>query len=144
MLRTIAVVFGTIQVISGHAAADEVWTTPVGEVVYEQDLPGGEAVLSFPGELGQRLLGIFPELAGNTQSRAFFAGVWIDPDATEDGPCPAAMADPVNGGKSYAWGRMDLIFTKPDAPGGFVVMKGDCFDQATDYLVAEPVGEPTQ
>lgn len=140
MLRTFAGLFGTLLAISGHtAAADEVWTTPVGEVVYEADLPTGEAVLSFPGETGQRLLGIFPGLAGTTTERGYFSGVWIDPDAGEAGPCPAAMADPVNGGTTHAWGRMDLIFTKPDFPGGFVVMKGICFDQATDYLVAEPV-----
>lgn len=139
MRRTIVGLIGTFLAISGQTQADEVWTTPVGEIVYEADLEGGEAVLSFPGETGQRLLGIFPGLAGVTEERGFFAGVWIDPDASEDGLCPGAMADPVNGGTSYTWGRMDLIFTKPDFPGGFVVMKGNCFDQASDYLIAQPV-----
>lgn len=139
MLRTIAALFGTCLAISSHAAADEVWTTPVGEVVYEQDLDTGEAVLSFPGEMGERLIGIFPGLAGVSEGRGFFAGIWIDPESAEDGLCPGAMADPVGGGKAYTWGRMDLIFTEPDFPGGFVVMKGSCFDQATDYLIAEPV-----
>lgn len=139
MLRTIAGAIGTCLVLSAPAHADEVWTTLVGEIVYEQDLDSGEAVLSFPGETGERLLGIFPGMAGVTQDRAFFSGIWLDPDAKEDGPCPGAMSDPVNGGKSYAWGRMDLIFIEPDFPSRFVVMKGSCFDQATDYLVAEPV-----
>lgn len=139
MLKTIAGLFGTLLVISGPALADEVWTTPVGEVVYEADLPTGEAVLSFPGESGQRLLGIFPGLAGVSEGRGYFSGVWIDPDAGEAGPCPGAMADPVNGGTTHAWGRMDIIFTRPDFPGGFVVMKGICFDQVTDYLIGEPV-----
>ncbi|PKP81265.1 MAG: hypothetical protein CVT79_11440 [Alphaproteobacteria bacterium HGW-Alphaproteobacteria-18] len=139
MVRTLAGLFGTILVISGHAQADEVWTTPVGEIVYEADLETGEAVLSFPGESGERLLGIFPGLAGVSEGRGYFAGIWIDPDAAIEGPCPGAMADPVNGGTSYSWGRMDLIFTKPDFPAGFVVVKGDCFDPPTDYLIAEPV-----
>ncbi|MBA4225391.1 MAG: hypothetical protein C0456_02075 [Hyphomonas sp.] len=142
MLRTLAGLFGTILVISGHAQADEVWTTPVGEIVYEADLETGEAVLSFPGESGERLLGIFPGLAGVSEGRGYFAGIWIDPDAATEGPCPGAMADPVNGGITYSWGRMDLIFTEPDFPAGFVVVKGACFDPPTDYLIAEPmVGE---
>ena len=139
MLRTAAVILGTILAISGQAQADEVWTTPVGEVVYEADLETGEAVLSFPGETGERLLGIFPGLAGVSEDRGFFAGVWSDPAGSEGGLCPGAMVDPINGGTTYTWGRMDIIFTKPDFPGGFVVMKGTCFDQATDYLIAEPV-----
>lgn len=139
MLRTLAGLFGTILVISGQVHADEVWTTPVGEVVYEADLETGEAVLSFPGETGQRLLGIFPGLAGVSDGRSFFAGIWIDPDAAIEGLCPGAMVDPMGGGTSFTWGRMDLIFTKPDFPGGFVVMKGSCFDPPTDYLIADPV-----
>ncbi|OYW86127.1 MAG: hypothetical protein B7Z22_07210 [Hyphomonas sp. 32-62-5] len=139
MRRIIAGLIGTILAISGHAAADEVWTTNVGEIVYEADLETGEAILSFPGETGQRLIGIFPGLAGVSEGRGFYAGVWVDPDAATDGLCPGAMTDPLGGGKAYTWGRMDIIFTKPDFPGGFVVMKGTCFDQATDYLIAEPV-----
>ena len=139
MLRTFAVTLGTILAISGQAQADEVWTTPVGEVVYEADLETGEAVLSFPGESGQRLLGIFPGLAGESEERGFFAGIWLDPESATEGLCPGAMTDPIGGGKAYTWGRMDIIFTKPDFPGGFVVLKGTCFDQATDYLIAEPV-----
>lgn len=139
MFRKLCAGFSATLILAGASIADEVWITPVGEVVYEADLETGEAVLSFPGESGQRLLGIFPGLAGVSEGRGYFGGIWIDPDATEHGPCPAAIADPVNGGTSYDWGQMDLIFTKPDFPGGFVVVKGSCFDDPTDYLVAEPV-----
>ncbi|MBY9066002.1 hypothetical protein K1X12_03780 [Hyphomonas sp. WL0036] len=139
MIRTVAMSAIALLSVSGVAGTDEVWTTPVGEVVYEQDLDTGEAVLSFPGESGERLLGVFPEMAGVTEGRVFFGGYWVDPDAREDGPCMSAMADPINGGATYAWGRVDLIFVEPDFPARFVALKGNCFDQPTDFLVAEPV-----
>ncbi|MFN7055096.1 hypothetical protein [Hyphomonas sp.] len=121
--------------------ADEAWSTPIGEVIYEADLPDGRAVFSFPGEGGARLIAIFDGLAGVTSGRGYHAGVWVDPDAGTEGPCPAAMVDPLSGRTSHAWGQMDLIFTEPDSPGGWVALRGSCFDAATDYLIGTPLTE---
>lgn len=121
------------------ASADEVWYTPIGEVIYEQDLPGGQAVFSFPGEGGSRLIAVFNGLAGVTEGRGYYEGAWVDPDAGTDGPCPSAMIDPISGSASHYWGQMDLIFTEPDFPGGWVALRGTCFDNATDYLIGTPL-----
>lgn len=138
MIRLSALIAGALGA-SAPAIADEVWSTPIGEVVYEEELVTGEAVLSFPGEAGSRLIAIIPGLAGVSTGRGFFSGVWIDLEAGEAGLCPAALINPADGRSSHAWGRLDLVFTQPDFPGGWVAMKGNCFDAPTDYLVGEPV-----
>lgn len=138
MIRRLVIIAMLAIPLPFAAQAQESWTSAVGEIVHEGDLAGGEAILSFPGESGQRLIGFFPGLADASENRSFFAGVWIDPEATEEGPCPGAMTDLRTGGKSYDWGRLDLIFTRPEGPSGLIALKGSCFDPVTDFLIADP------
>lgn len=123
------------------AGADEVWSTPIGEVIYEAELPNGQAIFSFPDEGGARLIAVFNGLAGVSEDRGYYEGAWIDPDAGSDGPCTTAMVDPVSGKPSHSWGPMDLIFTEPDFPGGWVALRGLCFETATGYLIGTPLAE---
>jgi hypothetical protein len=119
--------------------ADEAWSSPIGEVIYEADLATGQAVFSFPGEDGIRLIAVFDGLAGVAQGRGYYSGAWVDPEAGRSGPCPTAMVDPLSGEASHSWGQMDLIFTEPDYPAGWVALRGTCFGAATDYLIGTPL-----
>lgn len=138
MLKSFAVLLASAAICL-TAGADEVWSTPIGEVIYEQELENGQAIFSFPGEGGGRLIAVFNGLAGVSEDRGYFEGAWVDPDAGTEGPCPTAMADPVSGKLSHSWGPMDLVFTEPDFPGGWVALRGLCFEPATDYLIGTPI-----
>jgi hypothetical protein len=125
-------------VIALPALADEVWSTPVGDVIYEDDLPTGEAVLSFPtGDPEIRSLAYFGGLAGVATGRTYFEGVWIEPDAAN--ACPVSIADPESGKPRNNWGRIQIVFTEPDFPGGWVAMRGTCFGTPDQFLVGKPV-----
>ena len=143
---------------AGMAAADEVWTTQIGDVIYETELPQQKiAVLSYPLSDGDALPvdndaeeGIDPaprgrvyiyDLAGVYTGRGAFTGVWIEPEGTRDESdlCDTAIVNPETGATVYNWGRVDLVFTEPDFPGGWVAMRGDCFDHPDQYLIGKPV-----
>ncbi|MEL6860176.1 MAG: hypothetical protein AAFO74_17475, partial [Pseudomonadota bacterium] len=54
-----------LMLIAGGAAhADEVWSTNIGDVIYETDLDNGMAVLSYPTEGEVRGLAYLAGLAG--------------------------------------------------------------------------------
>lgn len=120
------------------AIADEVWSTPVGDVIYEDDLATGEAVLSFPtGDPDVRSMAYFTGMAGVFTGRDYFEGIWIEPDAAN--ACPISISDPKSGESRNNWGRIQIVFTEPDFPGGWVAMRGSCFDTPDQFLVGKPV-----
>ncbi len=120
------------------AIADEVWSTPVGHVIYEDDLATGEAVLSFPTEDPDvRSMAYFTGMAGVFTGRDYFEGIWIEPDAAN--ACPISISDPKSGEPRNNWGRIQIVFTEPDFPGGWVAMRGSCFDTPDQFLVGKPV-----
>lgn len=124
---------------SGLAAADEVWSTEIGDVIYEIDLENGMAVLSFPtGTEGVRGRAYLSGLAGVYTGRTGYEGIWVEP-RTETGTCDVDMVTPDTGLASNNWGRVRVVFVDPDFPSTFVAMRGDCFDEPTEMLVARPV-----
>ena len=122
----------------GVAAADEVWTTEIGDVIYEIDLENGMAVLSYPTDGEARGRAYISGLAGVYTGRTGYEGLWIEPQA-DDGLCDVAMVAPDSGEESMNWGRVRVVFVDPDFPSTFVAMRGDCFDEPTEMLVARPV-----
>ena len=127
-------------VFAGSALADEVWTTPIGDVVYERELPSGEAVLSYPAADGEaRGLGYIEGLAQVYEGRGAFSGIWIEDDLPPADGCYVSISDPESGAPRNNWGRLELVFTEPDFPGGWVAIRGDCFNQPDSYLVGKPV-----
>lgn len=123
--------------------ADEVWSTPYGNIVYEADLDNDMAVFSYPleenNETGPRGRMFIEDLAYNYEDRSVHSGFWIEPN--NDYPtCPVAITHPETGEPSWNWGQLEVIFLKPDYPTGFVVRGGSCFDALEeDVIVAEPV-----
>ncbi len=129
-----------IACITLPAMADEVWSTNIGDVIYEADLESGEAVLSYPATDTEERGQVFIDgLAGKYTERGAFSGVWIEGDREEGDGCDVSIVDPSTGMAHNNWGRVDMIFTKPDFPGGFVLMRGDCFEEPDTYLIGTPV-----
>ncbi|KCZ91725.1 hypothetical protein [Hyphomonas johnsonii] len=139
MLKMILAI-SAATIVAGSAVADEVWTTPIGAVIYERELPNGDAVLSYPGiEAETRGLAYIHGLAQVYEGRGAFSGVWIEPDLADGEGCAVAIADPESGEARNNWGRIDLVFTEPDFPGGWVAIRGECFVQPDAYLIGKPV-----
>lgn len=125
--------------VSGAAAADEVWSTEIGDVIYEIDLENGMAVLSYPtDDEAVRGRAYLSGLAGVYTGRTGYEGIWIEPQ-TEAELCDVSMVAPDSGEASSNWGRLRVVFVDPDFPSTFVAMRGDCFDEPTEMLVARPV-----
>ena len=139
MIRTMltAIAFGAAGA-GGWAAADEVWSTEIGDVIYEIDLENGMAVLSYPTDGEERGRAYLSGLAGVYTDRTGYEGIWIEPQSG-GGLCEVAMAAPDSGETSMNWGRVRVVFVDPDFPSAFVAMRGDCFDEPTEMLVARPV-----
>lgn len=125
-------------VIAGAAHADEVWSTEIGEVIYEADLANGMAVLSYPTDNDARGRAFVAGLAGEYTERTGYEGVWIEADG-EAGLCDVAIAAPDTGEHSNNWGRIRVVFVDPDFPSTFVALRGDCFDDPSEMLVARPI-----
>ncbi|KCZ54164.1 hypothetical protein HY29_15590 [Hyphomonas beringensis] len=127
-----------LGLVSQPALADEVWSTLVGDVVYESDTPEGWAVWSYEADSGPVKI-YLKGLAGVYEGRGAYAGVWIAQDDPEIEMCDVAIRNPDTGASHYNWGRVDIVFTEPDFPGGWVALRGNCFNDPTDYLVGKPI-----
>lgn len=123
---------------TGAAHADEVWSTEIGDVIYEADLANGMAVLSYPTDGDVRGLAYVAGLAGEYTGRTADEGVWMEP-ASEEGVCDVEIAAPETGEISNNWGRVQIIFVDQDYPGTFVALRGECFEDPDAMLVARPV-----
>lgn len=139
MIRAVltAVAFGGVSA-GGLAWADEVWSTEIGDVIYEIDLENGMAVLSYPTDGEDRGRAYVSGLAGVYTDRTGYDGIWIEAQS-EEGLCDVGMVAPDSGEPSMNWGRVRVVFVDPDFPSTFVAMRGDCFDEPTEMLVARPV-----
>ena len=125
---------------AGVAAADEVWSTEIGDVIYEIDLENGMAVLSYPTDGEARGRAYLSGLAGVYTGRTGYEGIWIEAESEGEGAlCDVAMVAPDSGESSMNWGRVRVVFVDPDFPSTFVAMRGDCFDDPSEMLVARPV-----
>lgn len=127
--------------LAATASADEVWSSEIGDVIYERDLENGMAVLSYPtGFEDERGEAFLLGLAGQYEGRGRYDGIWIEPQEPEtSGECPVAISHPETGEPVYNWGRVEMIFVDPDFPGSWIAQKGSCFDEPKDVLVGRPI-----
>ncbi|MDX1292662.1 MAG: hypothetical protein R3265_07620 [Hyphomonas sp.] len=137
MRKFMAALLG-LSVLGLSASADEVWSTPIGDVIYEADIADGWAVWSYPGQT-ERGTVYLKDLAGVYEGRGAYAGIWVEPEGPDIEPCDVAVTDPATGQAHYNWGRVDIVFTEPDFPGGWVALRGNCFNDPSDYLIGKPV-----
>ena len=134
----IASVAMSVGALTGLASADEVWSTEIGDVIYETDLDNGMAVLSYPTDGEVRGLAYLAGLAGEYTGRTAYDGVWMEP-ATAEGTCDVEISAPETGEVSNNWGRVRVIFVDPDFPGSFIALRGECFDDPDAMLIARPL-----
>ena len=127
-----------LGILALSATADEVWSTPIGDVVYQDETEDGWAVWSYPGTAAPGTV-YLKDLAGIYEGRGAYAGIWVEPERPGIELCDVAVANPVTGEPHYNWGRVDIVFTEPDFPGGWVALRGDCFNDPSDYLIGKPV-----
>lgn len=118
------------------ANADEVWSTKVGDIIYEDEI-GDFAVLSIPSNAqGDRAKAFILGLAGNYDQRYRFEGYWTWPEG--DATCAVSIVD-AEGNTSDHWGRIKIHFISPAYPTGFVLEVGSCFEEPDEVLVGLPV-----
>ncbi|WP_084420540.1 hypothetical protein [Henriciella litoralis] len=126
--------------IAPAAMADESWTTEIGRVVYDHDNALGQAVLTFPiAGSAQRGITFINGLAGETQNRGVYFGAWIEPDGSGAPACDFAIMDPETGTPHRTWGRVQMIFVDPAFPSSWVLRRGYCFDDYSEFLVGKPL-----
>lgn len=139
-MKRAATLIAAALAVTAMAAADEVWSTEIGDVVYEKDLPDGTAVLSYPLDgMEERGLGYIDGLASVYTGRTSYSGVWVEPSSDEVLHCKYAIGNPETGALEWNWGRVEMIFIEPDFPGSWVIKRGTCFDELDQYLVGKPI-----
>ncbi|MEM1150794.1 MAG: hypothetical protein AAGI03_09575 [Pseudomonadota bacterium] len=146
MKIAIATATTVLALLASPAQADEVWSSEIGMIVYEDDLYNGQAVLSYtlPEESdvnGKEVRGhaFVDDLALNYDDRSVHGGIWIEPETGGEPACATSVIDPRNNQPVSNWGRIEVIFLTDAFPSGFVVKRGFCFEDPWDVLVAEPV-----
>ena len=113
----LAAVWG-VTVISAPAAADEVWDSTYGVVVYEEDV-GDVAVWSYDGGPDHPGGAIFIDgLAGVFVGRGEYGGFWMA-DGEDDVACDQPATN-VYGHQSVYWGYFDIQFLDPGFPSRWV------------------------
>ncbi|MEE9380464.1 MAG: hypothetical protein V3V03_03580 [Hyphomonadaceae bacterium] len=156
-MKTAITALACLLALAGTATADEVWSTPIGDVIYQTEIEKGAiAVLSYPLDGETEIVGLayIYGLAGVYEGRGAYSGIWIegesvpvDEDEESDGMnevevetyCETSIVNPENGTASRNWGRLELIFTEPDFPSGWVAIRGDCFNDPDEYLIGKPI-----
>jgi hypothetical protein len=118
-----------LSVAALPALADEVWTTPLGDVIYESDLKNGMAIFSAPAAIimgdapaDARVWIYIPDFAYAIDNRYFHEAFWIVEGMDY---CPMGMSGP-DGRESRAWGRAQLAFDVPTFPSSFSMNMGFC------------------
>ncbi len=115
--------------------ADEVWSTPMGDIVYEAERDG-DAILSFIYLDDHRATLVIPGLAGNYDFRGTHEAFWISEGG---GACKSTMTyDTMS---STTWGRALLVFDKPEYPTSLTLVLGECFGPLTDNLRGTSLAE---
>ncbi len=130
-----------ITLTAAPVLADEVWSTPYGDVIYESDLPNAIAVLSAPREAmtgevgGERAVVHVIGMTGNATERSgIYEGYWSVQGNT--GYCDTQMI--AQGGKATNnWGRVRVYFDRPEFPTGFTMLVGSCFYEPYFVLRAD-------
>ena len=99
MRKSITALLG-LSLIGLSAIADEVWSTPIGDVVYEDETDDGWAVWSYPG-LTERGTVYIKDLAGVYEGRTAYAGIWIEAESPGIELCDVAVTDPATGPRGH-------------------------------------------
>jgi hypothetical protein len=124
------------------AVADEVWSTTLGDIIYEADLDNGTAVFSAPAQwlmidapADARAWIYIPDLAYLLDARSVHPAFWLV-EGMEF--CTTGMVA-ADGRKSFAWGDATIAFDVSTFPSGFTLIAGNCGYDAYIPIRAEPI-----
>ncbi len=130
-MRKFAIAAAFATVMAAPAAADEMWKTDFGQVIWEKDYDGG-AIFKLDladGGVGRMYIeGLTTEI----EARGHFKGYWIS--TAEEDMCTAELKGP-DGTRSHTWGTLTLSFVSPEFPADWVLMTGDCMGELDTMLV---------
>jgi len=124
------------------AVADEVWSTPLGDIIYETDLEDGTSVFSAPAPLlmmdapaDARAWIYIPELSYLLDARSVHRAYWLVEGVDL---CTTGIVTQ-DGRKSFAWGDGTIAFDVAGFPSGFMLIAGNCGYDPYLPIRAEPV-----
>jgi hypothetical protein len=115
------------------ALADEVWSTPIGDIVYERDM--GTVAIWKQNANDTTYTYYILGLGGNTAERYFHTGYWLAPGA---GNCDVAITGP-DKQTSTTWGHVSVAFDFGGFPSGFTMQTSACGEPMDGFLRAEPL-----
>ncbi|NIZ61472.1 hypothetical protein DL239_10835 [Sedimentitalea sp. CY04] len=121
-----------LSLLSAPVLADEVWTSDMGQIVYQAE-EGGAAIFSFTNVDAYSAKLIIPGLAGNYSDRSSHAAYWIGQGA---GACTAFMSHGDEPASSQ-WGRAQVVFDDPAFPTSLTVILGFCLDEPNIVIRGE-------
>ena len=120
-MRAVLPILALALTTAAPALADEIWSTPFGDAIYEADI-GDTTIITVPQTDGVMRV-YLPGLAGNYDSRGTHTGYWI---GNGEGYCPAGLTG-IDGTGSRQWGEVILAFDYAAYPTGWTLVVGDCF-----------------
>jgi len=116
-------------------AADEVWESSFGRVIYETDI-GPTAIWSYRADGYVGLIHL-AGLAGIYTNRGSYEGYWVQ-NASEK-RC-RTQRPTQNGATSYYWGRFHITFVNKDFPSHWKAKWSYCNDEMEEKLwLARPI-----
>ncbi len=123
-MRNLAISIACAALMAAPAAADEMWKTDIGMMIWEDDYDGGAI---FMVEIEGKPARFYIEgLGADDETRGNFTGYWINTD--DEQMCSAAMTGP-DGTTSRTWGRISLTFLDPSFPSDWVLLASDCLGE---------------
>lgn len=138
MTRSLIAALAGACLFAAPALADEVWSSEIGDIIYEADI-GDYAVLSFEGDGGTVRYNAFVDGLGmNYDDRSRHDGYWTGPMGDGGVECAVSIIDHA-GLATNNWGRVEVVFVDRAFPSTFIAQRGECFDEPRDALVAKPI-----
>jgi hypothetical protein len=125
-----------------HTPAPVAWDTVLGRVAYtDEDGPNG--VLEYPLPFGDAVGRFYVDgLAGEFGGPGPLKGYWSEPDVSHDDEDDATLACPFpiidgHGRTTRNWGRLVIVFTEPDFPSDFVMLRARCFEDPNEVVTGK-------
>ena len=122
-----------VAVLALSAAADELWTSDYGPILWEADI-GETAVLRLDetntgGVVRLLVPGLARDVAGG---RGAYQGIWVADNG--ETPCLTEMIDPISGAKTPHWGTFSITFLGNEFPSNWAGAWGACLNPALDPI----------
>lgn len=141
MLRTalLALLLSGCASAGAQQPAPITWETALGRVTYASE-DGPYGVFDYPVPFGDNVGHFYLNgLAGEFGGPGPLDGYWSEPDVSHDDEddttliCPFPIIDG-HGRTTRNWGRATIVFMQDDFPGDFLILRGRCFQDASDPL----------